>query len=123
VQPQQRRVAYPSLLANASGASPAIAHPKLNYDWKAKGKKDLLPARTYDDGRSVYLQWKAGVPMPALYARDEDGRESLVNYRQVGAFIVVDQVPNALVMRLGKKSAALINRHPPKQQPLRIAER
>ena len=89
-------VAYPSLLANASAAAPAVAHPKLNYDWKAKGKKELLPARTYDDGRSVYLQWKAGAPMPALYARDAEGRESLVNYRQVGAFIVIDQVPHAL---------------------------
>ena len=122
-QPQQRRIAYPSLLANASGAAPAIAHPKLNYDWKAKGKKELLPARTYDDGRSVYLQWKAGVPMPALYARDAEGRESLVNYRQVGAFIVIDQVPHALVMRLGKRTGYLINRHPPKAQPFRIAER
>ena len=122
-QPQQRRIAYPELLANASGAAPAVTHPKLNYDWKRKGKKDLLPARTYDDGRSVYLQWKAGVPMPALFARDSEGRESLVNYRQVGAFIVIDQVPHALVMRLGKKSALLINRNPPKDQPVRIAER
>jgi type IV secretion system protein VirB9 len=120
---QQRRVSYPSLLANASASSPVVAHPKVNYEWKRKGKKDLLPERTYDDGRAVYLQWKAGVPMPAIYARDAEGRESLVNYRQVGAFIVVDQVPHALVMRLGKKAGYLINRHPPKEQPMRIAER
>ena len=122
-QQQQRRVAYPSLLANGSPAAPAVAHPKVNYEWKQKGKKDLLPARTYDDGRAVYLQWKAGVPMPAIYARDAEGRESLVNYRQVGAFIVIDQVPHALVMRLGDKAGYLINRHPPKEQPLRVAER
>lgn len=122
-QPQSRRVSYPSLLANGAPGSPVVTHPKVNYDWKRKGKKDLLPTRTYDDGRAVYLQWKAGVPMPAIYARDEAGRESLVNYRQVGAFIVIDQVPHALVMRLGKKAGYLINRHPPKDQPFRIAER
>jgi hypothetical protein len=32
-------------------------------------------------------------------------------------------VPHALVMRLGKKAGYLINRHPPKNQPVRIAER
>jgi type IV secretion system protein VirB9 len=122
-QQQQLRVAYPSLLANGSATAPAVAHPKVNYDWKHKGKKDLLPARAYDDGRAVYLQWKAGVPMPAIYARDDEGRESLVNYRQVGAFIVIDQVPHALVMRLGDRAGYLINRHPPKEQPVRVAER
>ncbi|HSK39903.1 MAG TPA: TrbG/VirB9 family P-type conjugative transfer protein, partial [Arenibaculum sp.] len=122
-QPQQRRIAYPTLLANASAAKPAVAHPKVNYEWKAKGKKDVLPSRAYDDGRAVYLQWNAGVPMPAIYARDGEGRESLTNYRQVGGFIVIDQVPHALVMRLGKKTGYLINRHPPKDQPFRIAER
>ena len=61
--------------------------------------------------------------MPAIYARDGEGRESLTNYRQVGGFIVIDQVPHALVMRLGKKTGYLINRHPPKDQPFRIAER
>ena len=122
-QQQQRRLAYPKLLANASAAAPAVTHPKVNYDWKAKGKKDFLPARVYDDGRAVYLQWKAGVPMPAIYVRDSEGRESLTNYRQVGGFIVIDQVPHALVMRLGKKTGYLINRHPPKDQPFRIAER
>jgi type IV secretion system protein VirB9 len=119
----QQRIAYPQLLANAAAPAPAVAHPKLNYDWKRKGDKELLPARYYDDGRSLYLQWKAGAPMPALFERDEKGREGLINYRTQGQFIVVDEVPNTLVMRLGKKTAVLINRNPPKQQTVRIAER
>jgi type IV secretion system protein VirB9 len=121
-QPQQR-IAYPSLLASAPTTAPAVAHPKLNYDWKRKGDKEILPARYYDDGRALYLQWKAGAAMPALYERDEKGRESLINYRLQGQFIVVDQMPETLVMRLGKKTAVLINRHPPKTQTVAIAER
>ena len=119
----QQRIAYPQLLANASVAAPAVAHPKLNYDWKRKGDKEILPARFYDDGRATYLQWKAGAPMPALLERDEKGREGLINYRVQGQFIVVDEVPRTLVMRLGKKTAVLINRNQPKQQSVRIAER
>lgn len=134
VEPQQQRIAYPTLLANASAPTavqsrsartpaPGATHPKLNYDWKRKGDKELIPARYYDDGRQLYLQWKPGVPMPALFERDEKGREGLINYRMVGSFIVVDHVPRTLVMRLGKKDALLINRHPPKDQGIRIAGR
>jgi type IV secretion system protein VirB9 len=121
-QPQQR-IAYPSLLASAPAAAPAVDHPKLNYDWKRKGDKEILPARYYDDGRALYLQWRAGAPMPALYERDKKGREGLINYRSQGQFVVVDQMPDTLVMRLGKKAAVLINRHPQKTQTVRIAER
>lgn len=119
----QKKVAYPQLLANASAAAPAVAHPKMNYDWKAKGDKNLLPTRYYDDGRSLYLQWTAGVPMPALFERGEDGREGLLNYRQQGSFIVVEGVPNTLVMKLGKDEAALINRNPSKSDSVRMAGR
>ena len=119
----QKRLAYPSLLASAPPAAPAAAPPKLNYDWKRKGDKEIIPARYYDDGRALYLQWQAGAAIPALYERDEKGREGLINYRSQGQFIVVDQMPETLVMRLGKKTAVLINRHPPKTQTVAIAER
>ena len=125
--PKPQRIPYPTLLANAPtpvpAAAPAVVQPKLNFAWKAKGDKELRPTRSYDDGRSLYLQWPARTPMPALFSRDEDGREGLVNYRLVGNFIVVDQVPHTLVMRIGKKSAVLINRNPPKTNTIRIAGR
>ena len=119
----QKRLAYPSLLAGAPPAAPATSAPKLNYDWKRKGDKEIIPARYYDDGRALYLQWQAGAAIPALYERDEKGREGLINYRSQGQFIIVDQMPEKLVMRLGKKTAVLINRHPPKTQTVAIAER
>jgi type IV secretion system protein VirB9 len=118
-----RRIAYPTLLANGAPSQSAVVPPKLNYDWKRKGDKEIIPAHYYDDGHSLYLQWKPGAPMPALFERDEYGREGVINYRQQGDFIVVDQVPNTLVMKLGKDTAVLINRHPVKEQHLRVAER
>jgi type IV secretion system protein VirB9 len=118
-----RRIAYPTLLAGGATSTPAVTQRKLNYDWKRKGDKEIIPAYYYDDGHSLYLQWKAGVPMPALFERDENGREGLVNFRQQGGFIVIDGVPNTLVMRLGKDTAVLVNRHPLKEQNLRVAER
>ena len=85
-----------------------MAHPKLNYDWKRKGDKEILPARYYDDGRALPAV-EGGSDARALRA-GRKGRESLINYRLQGQFIVVDQMPETLVMRLGKKTAVLINR-------------
>jgi type IV secretion system protein VirB9 len=92
---------------------------KLNFAWKGKGDKDLLPRKTYDDGRSLYMQWPAGSPLPALLTPGPDGMEGPLSYRQVGQYLVVDQVPATVVIRLGKESAILHN----KQRPLQTAER
>lgn len=113
-----KSLAYPSLLNGGQGA----ASPALNYAWKGKGKKDLLPARAYDDGRSMYLQWPAGKPLPALFSRGEDGTESPLNSRQAGAYIIIDQVPETLVLRHGKRTAILINRGP-ERAAVRLAGR
>jgi type IV secretion system protein VirB9 len=125
---QQQRLPYPKLLNDASppvaaaAATAQAARPaKLNYDWKRKGKKDILPARYYDDGYRLYLQWAAGKPMPALFTRDQKGEELPANAKQVGDVIVIDHVPRELVMRLGKRTAVLVNKKP--IQPMRVAER
>ena len=134
---QPQRVPYPKLLNDApqqqvaSAAAPQAIAPapvpaalpaaQPNYAWKGKGDKELLPARTYDDGRSLYLQWNPGAPMPALFVR-VGKQETPVNYRQVGSFIVLDHVPRELVLRLGKDTAVLINRRK-NDEPTRVAER
>lgn len=97
--------------AALSGSAPAPG-VKLNYAWKAKGDKDLMPRKTYDDGRSLFLEWPAKTPLPALLTPGPDGMEGPLTYRQVGKFIVVDQVPATVVIRLGKETATLFNKRP-----------
>ena len=105
-----------------NAAAPSAAKAKLNYAWKGKGKKELLPTRSYDDGQLLYLQWPADKPLPALFSRGKNGKDEPLNYSQVGSFVVVYQVPGTLVMRLGDKTATLTNRGPA-PKPVRIAER
>jgi type IV secretion system protein VirB9 len=102
--------------------SPSAPAPnaKLNYAWKAKGDKDLMPRKAYDDGRSLFLEWPAKTPLPALLTPGADGMEGPLTYRQVGKLIVVDQVPATVVIRLGKEQATLFNKHP---APVQTAER
>ena len=81
--PAQTRIAAgatPSAPAMTPGFAALLASapqpkPKLNFAWKAKGDKDLVPRRTYDDGRSLFLQWPAGTPLPALLSPGPDGME------------------------------------------------
>lgn len=82
----------------------------LDFGWIARGQKDLLPARAFDDGRLLYLDWTVGSTVPALFARNGDGSESPVNYSHAGSRTVVDHVPSQLVMRVGKSRAFLTKR-------------
>lgn len=92
-----------------------LAHPtELNFAWTSKGKKSLLPARIFDDGRSTYLRWDDATPTPAIFALQPDGSESPVNQSMLDGYIVIDHVPTQLVLRLSKEHAQLTNTAPSK---------
>lgn len=92
-----------ALAAGAAPTDPAA----LNFAWNRKGKPDLLPSRVYDDGTSVFVTWRAGMPVPAILIKDESGTEGPVNYAVRGEVIVIEGVPNQIVLRQGKESATL----------------
>ena len=92
--------------ANSRPAAAAMAE-KLHFDWKSNGNKALLPARVFDDGSSVYLAWDKETPLPAILTQNEDKQEGPVNYQLRGEYIVITPVPANLVLRYGKRSAAL----------------
>lgn len=94
------------LAASQPPADPAA----LNFAWRPRGSANLLPARIYDDGQATYVSWAAGTPIPAIQVRDEKGAEGPVNFAVRGDVIVIDGVPDLIVLRLGKHSATLENR-------------
>lgn len=100
----------------------APAPQPLNFAWHGDGKKQLLPVRAFDDGRSLYLSFPKDEPLPALFARSADGIEGPVDFHQAGSYIVVAEVPAVLVLRHGKRMATLTNQRRP-GPPLRTAER
>jgi type IV secretion system protein VirB9 len=79
----------------------------LNFAWAPAGAKQLLPSRTFDDGKSTWLAWPRDSAMPAILAREPNGDEGPVNYRVEGDYVVVDGVPAQLVLRQGKLVATL----------------
>jgi type IV secretion system protein VirB9 len=89
----------------------------LNFAWRTKGKAALLPSRIYDDGNATYLTWPAKALLPAMQVRNEKGVEGPVNFAVRGEVIVVDGVPDLIVLRSGKDVAELQNVGPKRPEP------
>ena len=112
------RFRYPDEKPNAAEASKVAetaADPgaasfmpaQLNFGWRMKGHKRLLPERVFDDGSSLYLSWDQDTPLPAILTLSNEGNEGPVNYRTAGDYIVIDPIPANLLLRQGKTMARL----------------
>ncbi|MFC3213787.1 MULTISPECIES: TrbG/VirB9 family P-type conjugative transfer protein [Novosphingobium] len=108
-----------ALAANDPMALPSDA-ADLNRDWKREGSARLLPAQVYDDGSSTYLLWPEKMPVPAILVTNEKGDEGPVNYAVRDATIVIDAVPDLIVLRSGKAKAQLVNARPLASRPVPV---
>lgn len=74
-------------------------------EWKLSGDKALAPAVMRDDGKKVLIQWSAVQAIPAVFARDDQGQEQMVNGYMRGDVFVIDRVFDHLVFRIDKATA------------------
>lgn len=93
---------------------PDMTHPeKYNFNYSLSGHEDIAPIKVFDDGEFTYLQFRdKNAEIPAIFAVDEELRESMVNYRlntEMGNTVVIEQVFKKLSVRSGKKIACLFN--------------
>ena len=84
----------------------------LNFAWNGEGDAALLPERAFDDGVATFLTWPTGRDVPAILVTNAKGDEGPVNYTVRGETIVIDGVPNTIVLRSGEDSATLVNTGP-----------
>lgn len=82
---------------------------KRNTAYTYNGDMLLVPMRVFDDGSSTYMRWAEGTETPAVYALNQDGTESIINYANRGDYLVIEQVAKAFVLRRGKTSVTLYN--------------
>lgn len=100
----------------------AIDPARLNFAWAAKGKANLLPVRVYDDGQSTFLNWPAKAPIPAMQVRSDAGIEGPVNFAVRDDVVVIDGVPDLIVLRSGSDMATLKRTAPPAGEPAPAAK-
>jgi len=88
---------------------PAVASVgQYHFGWKLSGNRAVAPLQIFDDGRRTWLQFPAGQPVPAIFARLPNGDQLLMPTAGQAGLLMLDGVWPQLMMRGGSlQSAAL----------------
>lgn len=88
----------------------AQASRPRNYDYWYCGAPSLKPVAAWDDGVQTTLVFGAQTELPAVFAWNRDGSESLVNFDVQAGRIVVQRVAPRLIVRRGKLTGCIVDR-------------
>jgi type IV secretion system protein VirB9 len=74
--------------------------------YRLSGDRQLRPASISNDGDHTYISWPKAVPIPAVYALDRSGNETLVNGMMgTNDVYVIDGAPQELIFRIDHSAA------------------
>lgn len=97
----QFRYPAPKLATNNDGYVDISALKRRLSRYRVSGDRQLRPSSISDDGDHTYISWPKTVPIPAIYALDRSGNETLVNGMMgTNDVYVVDGAPPELIFRI-----------------------
>jgi type IV secretion system protein VirB9 len=111
---------YPS--ANSPGASSGAnarveqtlkresAGRTRNTDYWYCGHEALRPVAASDDGVHTHLRFGSQGEIPAIFVRNEDNTESLLNFSMEDGEVVVHRVAPRLILRRGALTGCVVNK-------------
>jgi type IV secretion system protein VirB9 len=104
------RFEYPRTDAEAAAAAASSAPlVATNVAYVAAGSEATMPAQVFDDGRNTYFQFPPDAALPAIFARDSAGTETLVNFTMRGPVMVIQQLAPSFVLRNGADETVVRN--------------
>jgi type IV secretion system protein VirB9 len=113
--PGERLLALKGANRDREAAAPIaenVALDQLQFRYAITGDTpSWRPERAFDDGRSVYIQFPAGIAqgeMPPLFVVGPKGESQLVNYRVHAPYYIVDRLFGAAELRLGGEKAQVV---------------
>lgn len=83
---------------------PPDGAPRLGR-YRLGGSRTVRPVAVVDDGVRTLIEWQASQPIPAVFALDEQGVETLVQGHMRDGVYVIDAVYRGFVFRLDRSSA------------------
>jgi type IV secretion system protein VirB9 len=111
------RFTYPTTQAGAAGADAlegklarATEGRPHNLDYGYCGSSALKPESAWDDGVQTHLRFGPRQELPAVFVRNDDGSESLINFALQGGDVVVQRVARQFIARRGRLSGSIVNR-------------
>jgi type IV secretion system protein VirB9 len=94
------RFRYPSAQAGADDTPSAV-----EGRYRLSGAHALRPSRIADDGVHTYIEWPREASLPAVYALNNLGQETLVNGGMREGLFVIDGISQRLVFRIDSNVA------------------
>ncbi|MDB6047230.1 MAG: hypothetical protein JWM63_5781 [Gammaproteobacteria bacterium] len=91
-------------LGNATAARP------LNIDYWYCGHSAIKPVAASDDGVHTRLRFGARAELPAIFIRNDDGSESLLNFSMDAGDVVIHRVVRQFVVRRGRLTGCIVNK-------------
>jgi type IV secretion system protein VirB9 len=81
-----------------------------NFDYWYCGASALKPVSASDDGVHTRFRFGAHAELPAVFVRNDDGSESLLNFNVDAGDVVVHRVAHRFVLRRGLLRGCVVNK-------------
>jgi type IV secretion system protein VirB9 len=110
---------YPPVVKNAGPSAAQEVQRALraadesrprNWNYWYCGSPSLKPVAAYDDGVHTWLTFGAKADLPAVFIRNDDGSESLLNFSIEQGAMVIHRVAARLILRRGKLTGCIVNK-------------
>ncbi|MDP8985886.1 MAG: TrbG/VirB9 family P-type conjugative transfer protein [Pseudomonadota bacterium] len=88
----------------------ASSRRRQNIDYWFCGDKALRPVLASDDGIHTRLRFAANAELPAIFMRNEDETESLLNYSMDNGDVIVHRIARRFIIRRGTLSGCIVNK-------------
>jgi type IV secretion system protein VirB9 len=86
----------------------AAARPR-NIDYWYCGDRTMRPMEASDDGVHTRIRFAANADLPAIFIRNDDDSESLLNFSMDEGDVVIHRVARRFVLRRGKLTGCIVN--------------
>ncbi len=83
-----------------------------NMSYSYKGDRSITPTRVFDDGKFTYFEFPKNQEIPAIFLVHPDSKESILNHRMDGSYLVVERIGGQFTLRAGKNQVACIFNDP-----------
>jgi type IV secretion system protein VirB9 len=93
---------------DAQFADAAARRPR-NIDYWYCGETSIRPVEASDDGVHTRLRFSVNAELPAIFVRNEDSSESLLNFSMDAGDVVIHSGARRFILRRGKLTGCVIN--------------
>jgi type IV secretion system protein VirB9 len=80
-----------------------------NIDYWFCGRSEVRPTAAWDDGVHTWLTFAPKSELPAIFVRNEDGSESLLNFSIESGDVVIQRVAHRFIVRRGALTGCIVN--------------